>query len=395
MKIARWLWRTTFIASLAILFGSLPGYWKHVNEINLTAEFSAIQLFATWLGVSVSVGCAVLCLALAGLLFVRKPNDAMALFLAWYLLMYGVFLAGPLEMFLPFWFASAENLALVIQAASFPLPTLILILVFPNGRFAPRWTRWLVPLTVLVALSAFVVIPDADEIIRVNSLAAQIMYAIIAAMLILALGIQFYRYRRVYDLLERQQTKWVVYGFALSYGLLTLVSIPYYYVQNLPPSEIPWWAVLNGVGWWVALSIQPLAFTLAILRYRLFEIDILIRRTLIYSIITALLALFYFGSVIVLQQLFRSLTGAGDDLAIIVSTWAIAALFNPLRHRVQDTIDHRFYRRKYDAQQVLERFAATARDEVELEKLVGELLRVVTETMQPTTVSLWLKKQGN
>jgi hypothetical protein len=127
----------------------------------------------------------------------------------------------------------------------------------------------------------------------------------------------------------------------------------------------------------------------------LWDIDIIIRRTMIYSIITATLGLVYFSAVIVLQQIFRSLTGAGDDLAIIVSTLAIAALFNPLRHRVQDIIDHRFYRRKYDAHQVLARFAATARDEVELEKLTGELLNVVNETMQPTSVSLWLKKTSD
>jgi len=140
------------------------------------------------------------------------------------------------------------------------------------------------------------------------------------------------------------------------------------------------------------LQLIPIAHGISILRYRLFDIDIIIRRMLIYSTITAMLALFYFGSVLVLQQILRPLIGAESDLAIIISTLAIAALFNPLRHRVQDTIDHRFYRRKYDAQKVLERFGVTARDEVELEKLTSELLNVVNETMQPTSASLWLRR---
>ena len=393
MKIARWFWYLAFGISIVILVGALPGYWTHIKQLDDAAEFSAVQQFATALGLILSIGCALLSVALAALLFAQKPNDAMALFLAFYLLMYGAFLAGPIEMFMPFWFPAAENLGLVIQSLVFPVPTLIFILVFPNGRFAPRWTRWLIILVILSMLFGFLTIHDAGEIIRGNTPAAQIMYAVTGTMLIVALGIQFYRYRRTYTLLERQQTKWVVYGFTLSYVLLALVSIPYYYVQNLPPdTPAPWWTPLGGVGWWLSLSIQPLAFTLAILRFRLFDIDILIRRTLIYSIITATLAVFYLAAVILLQQLFRAFTGTGDDLAIIVSTLAIAALFNPLRRRVQDSVDHRFYRRKYDAQQVLERFAQTVRDEVELEKLSGELLNVVNETMQPTSVSLWLKK---
>ena len=136
----------------------------------------------------------------------------------------------------------------------------------------------------------------------------------------------------------------------------------------------------------------PLSTGIAILRYHLFNIDIIIRRTLIYSVLTGLLALVYFGCVVVLQQLFRGFTGQGSDLAIIVSTLAIAALFTPLRRRVQETIDHRFYRRKYDAAQVLAGFGAAAQDEVELEKLTDHLLAVVDATIQPTQVSLWLSK---
>jgi cobalamin biosynthesis protein CobD/CbiB len=140
----------------------------------------------------------------------------------------------------------------------------------------------------------------------------------------------------------------------------------------------------------VGLIGLPIAMGIAILRYRLYEIDLIINRTLVYGLLTATLALLYFGSVTALQSLFSLLTGQGNTLAIVASTLAIATLFNPLRRRIQSIIDHRFYRRKYDARKTLEAFSNRLRDETDLERISEDLGEVVDETMQPSHVSLWL-----
>jgi uncharacterized membrane protein len=261
--------------------------------------------------------------------------------------------------------------------------------LYPDGRFVPRWS-------LAVAVFGFFITLTWGLFPSLFSQLASPLGIFGAISAVCMCGSSFYaqflRYQHYSSPLQKQQTKWFV--FALAFLLVTTILSFFLPVQPShmpPPAEsvrIDLAATANTVG----SVVIPLAVGIAILRYRLWDVDIIIRRTLIYSTITAILVVFYFGTVIALQQLFRSLTGAGDDLAIIISTLALYALFNPLRHRVQDTIDRRFFRRKYNAQKVIERFATTVRDEVELEKLTGELLNIVNETMQPTSVSLWLKK---
>jgi hypothetical protein len=192
--------------------------------------------------------------------------------------------------------------------------------------------------------------------------------------------------------MQRQQTKWIVLGIAAAIGIvLTFLGI-FVLIPSLGNS------LLFNEAWNFiipcAFLLIPLSFGFSILRYRLYDIDLLINRTLVYGTLTVLLALVYVGLIFGLQFLLRGIMSQNNDIAIVISTLAIAALFQPLRHRIQSIIDRRFYRRKYDAAKVVEEFSATLRNEVELNQLSEHLVSVVQETMQPAHVSLWLRKSG-
>ena len=192
---------------------------------------------------------------------------------------------------------------------------------------------------------------------------------------------------------ERQQIKWI--AFAASFvGFMYLIAMVCAFIF---PSGAwfqagsPLWLDLLGYAALISFTLVPIAVGFAVLRYRLYEIDIIINRTLVYGSLTISLALVYVGLVVSLQYVFRALTGGDSQLAIVASTLAIAALFNPLRRRIQTLIDRRFYRKNYDARRTLEAFSARLRDETNLEQLNVELLSVLGATMQPEHVSLWLK----
>jgi hypothetical protein len=184
----------------------------------------------------------------------------------------------------------------------------------------------------------------------------------------------------------RQQIKWLAF-FLMTFGtffiMVEVIGVFFY-----PAIFEGWFYFFDVVGFILGF---PIVFGIAIFKYRLYDIDIIIRRTVQYSIVSAVLAAVYFGSITLIQGSVTAVTNTQSPLAIVLSTLLIAALFKPLRRRVQTAVDRRFYRQKYDAQQVLAQFAVVARDETDMDKLTAELVRVVQETMQPEQISVWLK----
>ncbi len=313
-------------------------------------------------------------LGLGMFIFWRKSEDWVALLTSFVFI---TFIApfGELVRFHPIWQAISD-----ISAIANSMLLFLWFFVFPDGRFVPRWTRW-VFFTLLGIQIWRIFQPDLYE------QSFSIVGLLIFGGILIA---QVYRYRHA-NHAQRQQIKWVVFGVAMGAMPLLLFFFFYSVFFSSQPS-IPRAIALNffgGLLWGLFVLELPISLTMAIFRSRLFDIDIIIRRTLQYSFLTGLLVFTYFGLIIVLQNLF--FRNQQSEIIIVLSTLTIAALFNPLRIRIQNFIDRRFYRKKYNAEQALAQFAVTARDEVDMEKLTTALIGVVNETVQPEKVTIWLK----
>jgi hypothetical protein len=308
---------------------------------------------------------------------------------------------------------------LVVEPGSLPAPRTVLavlgqgwglaiiivpflFLLFPDGHLpSPRWrfVGWvMVPVSVpLIILGPFVsdegIMAHVENPLVMHGTAAEIISAlidpaitVIFVAIVLCAASLVLRYHRASGI-QRQQIKWFAYAAALNGLLIAIDTLGLTnFLLRYEFGDVLWSALgtVAFVGSYAAVGI-------AILRYRLYDIDILINRTLVYGSLSALLVALYFALIVVLQRVFVLLTGQRSTLAVVASTLLIAALFNPLHRRIQSFIDRRFYRRKYDARKTLESFSVKLRDETDLEALNNELVGVVRETMQPAHVSVWLR----
>ena len=352
--------------------------------------------------------------ALVGaLLITRRPGNAVGWIMASIGLMVAIFNSGTAyALYVMDTQGQPDSLAVVGAWAGnwywFVMLSLALIylpMLFPNGCLLSR--RWLpvalvggigaLGVVLLGALADTLVVGDdpsfkIDNPIGMESLTApwnlpvfvvfEILFALGVGGAAVSVVVRLRRSRGV----ERRQLEWFAYVTALFFGGAMLTGV----VSDV--SGVGWLGNISFVASVMGLVCLPIAVGIAVLKYRLYDIDIIINRTLVYGTLTLMLLLVYFGGVTTTQALFRTLTGQQQQpqLAVVASTLAIAALFNPLRRRIQSFIDRRFFRSKYDARKTLETFSARLRDETDLEALDTELVSVVRETMQPKHVSLWL-----
>jgi hypothetical protein len=323
----------------------------------------------------------------AGVIFWRRSDDPMALLVATMLVAWGplnglfVLTPGATEGMLPALLATLGSLVTYVGYMAW----MLFFYLFPSGRFVPRWTRWLALCWVLFSGTwLFTPFGPPTWPLPIFNVTVLVLWGSF-------LVAQLYRYARVSDATQRQQTKWVVFGVAVavSGGLATIFTLGA--AIDLPPKQVgP--RMLSLLLMDAFALLIPISIGIAVLRARLFDIDVVINRTLVYGSLTAILVALYGGGIVVLQRAFVLLTGEHSTLAVVASTLVIAAVFNPLRHRIQAFIDRRFYRRKYDAAKTLEAFSLKLRDETDLNALNDELMGVVRETMQPAHISLWMRR---
>ena len=384
LLLARAAWMAVAVAALGAFVAAVPARYAQLAhpteavrtalaELGLSAStyaFYNVALDTLFVSVFAMIGIVI---------FWRRSDDAIALLVATMLVVWG----ARNELFVGTPSAIEGTLGSTLTFVGY-VAWMLFFYLFPSGRFVPRWTRWLA-LCWVVFLGLWNFTPYGP--LTWPPLLFNAAIVVLWGSFPVA---QVYRYARVSDPIQRQQTKWVVFGVAVAVAgaLTTLFTVGA--AIDLPPEEVgP--RMLSMLLMDAFALLIPLSIGVAVLRSRLFDIDVIINRTLVYGSLTAILAAHYFGSIVWLQIVFVELTGQRSTLAVVASTLVIAALFNPWHRWVQAFIDRRFYRRKYDARKTLEAFSAKLRDETDLDALSDDLVGVVRETMQPAHVSLWLR----
>jgi len=399
LLLARGIWITLVVLTLAIFFASLPVYLALLQTPcagsacgfqQLTPEqaetLKGIGLFPdvyTAYTVTLTLALMMVCVVVSTVISWRRSDDRMALIVALFLVTLGPFAVMFNVSVSPFpWQVPNEFLSLLFRALF-----MLVFSLFPTGQFVPRWVRWII----IVFLTLQVPFTFFPALAPLQISAVSLGFLVGIGGLAILVVVQLYRYRRVSSPLERQQTKWVVFGFAVPITFMVIGIVPYLIFPQLAvPGSL--YLLAYAAVQAILLLLIPLSFGFAMLRSRLWDIDVLINRTLVYGTLTVILTGIYVGLVIGLQALLGGLLHQTNAIALVVSTLTMVVLIGPLRRRVQAIIDRRFYRRKYDAARTLAAFSATLRNEVDLATLSEHLMAVVEETMQPTQISLWLRK---
>jgi hypothetical protein len=400
--IARAFWLICALLAITLYFASLVTSFNQPLPVCGTAEFTcgpwtmtqddaAIAQAIGLPGISVplayfltSLFAKIIFIVVGLVIFIRRSDDWIALILSLMLVLFALEGVYNLRSFMP-----VVNALYLVATLAF----LILPFIFPSGRFVPGWAKWLV-IPFLVIGSFVSLIPQLGLPISENAYSV-VMMIVFGSWFVLAGYATVYRFRRVSDPIERQQTKWVVAGILGTFlGFIPMAIVTTWYPATQPSIPRLYFMFLVYLPVYVLSYLCiPAGIAFAIFRYRLWNIDVIIRKTLIYAVLSTILAVIFFGVVFMASSLLSSVTRQQSSLSLVISTLFVAGMFNPIRHRVQNGIDRRFYRKKYNAEQVLAEFSLITRNETDLQVLTGELSKVVDETLQPDQVNIWLFKK--
>ncbi|MGD8848627.1 MAG: GAF domain-containing sensor histidine kinase [Anaerolineales bacterium] len=387
-KPARILWVSLAIIAIIMLIVSLPGYIQrfegqlaHVPEEQMTA---LDQIFAVLGGVA-SLVSALLSLLLAWLLYRQRFNSPLPAALSAYLLVYAIVMAGPLEHLADYWLGTV-SFTVAIQGTLLGIPTVTLLMLFPDGRFVPSWTRWAFYISIPWGIS-FLFLPELNA---TNFARYPILFtgAATGFVLFMILGIyaQIYRYRHVSNSEQRQQTKWAVLGFGLWILYMAISSVPYLYLTSLEPGQrVPWWTGLSELGWWLSLSIIPIALTIATTRYHLWNIDQVINRTLVYTALTGTVIIIYGLLVGGLSLFFRT---TNRTWMPIVATGLAAVLFQPLRNHMQGVVNRLMYGERDDPTLVLAKLGRQLEQTGTPESTIDAIVQTIAQTLKLPYVAI-------
>jgi serine phosphatase RsbU (regulator of sigma subunit) len=403
LALARVMWVALLIFCLGYFLIALPANFRHLQVIvehadtwtqltyveafMLRSMGLSMQFYAVYLTL-LEILVVTVFVAAGILIFWFRREDGMAIFSSAVAILFGVTSVPAIDALAASHFIWRIPVGLL--SALGLSSTLILFFIFPDGKFVPGWTRWLA-LSWTAWLLASVVVPAINP----NQLPFPLPFLIRLLLFGAGMFAQIYRYSKRLTPLQKQQTKWVVYGFTAAFSGFILFNLPFALSETFNEPGLPRLLFIL-VGYplisLLPMMLVPVSIGFAVLRYKLWDIDILINRTAVYSLLTGLLAAIYFGLVIVLQALFSGLAGQSNPgIITVISTLSIAAIFVPLRRRVQIGIDQRFFRSKIDASKILSAFGATLREEIDLSRLIERLEQMIFDTMQPAHVFTWLE----
>jgi signal transduction histidine kinase len=377
---------------LVIFIASIPGYILLIPRGFIDDRFTVNPapevLLLNLLGAFFSIATVLLSFYLALVLFRRRPEDRMALFLSFYLLAYGVVAVGPLEFLEPMFPGTAIMIATVVFTLIMFPANYFLFVLFPDGQFVPDWTRWMALATIFTSPVVLFTFPalgwdytDArffvTEIIG-SVWALAIMFSMFYA--------QIYRYRHVSNHQQKQQTKWVVFGLGTWLFLLLFTSIPWISSFTLPPGTLfPVWLAAAQVIYFLAFAIIPVSLTIAVMRERLYDIDIIINRTLVYGVLTACTMGIYVFIVGYLGNLFQA---QNKSIIAFLTTGLVALIFQPLRERLQRIVDRLMYGERDDPFSVISQLGMRLETALSPATVLSDLVETVAQSLKLPYVAI-------